>query len=301
MLRHLCFLTIVLIISVEWLMYKSRCIHKVKAFTLIELVAVILLMSVTLIGATSFMSWGTLAYVDGADRQRMLEETRFIVERITRELRNALPNSVRISADGLCVEFIPILASGSYYDLGEALSPTVIKGVTDNDYGFATNHDVVIQPQSTALLYDVGNDVRENVTSYVLTTSSTIDQVDITLTNTVTYAASAAFNVSKANRYYMVNNQISYCANLASDNVSRIEYTTLFATQPTQSQLNALDGADVITNEVMVERVTNSSLDLVFSFADDDLTTVQMLMLFSRESGAEPMEIYHQVRVKNAS
>ena len=67
-------------------------------FTLIELVAVIMLLAISLVGATSFIAWGTLSFVDSAERQRMLEETRFVVERMSRELSSAVQNSVRINS-----------------------------------------------------------------------------------------------------------------------------------------------------------------------------------------------------------
>ncbi|AVV84022.1 MSHA biogenesis protein MshO [Shewanella putrefaciens] len=48
----------------------------------------------------------------------MLSQSRFVVERMTRELRSAVPNSVRVNTDSLtyqCIEFVPIQASTSYY------------------------------------------------------------------------------------------------------------------------------------------------------------------------------------------
>jgi len=86
-------------------------------FTLIELVLVILVLAIVSTGVTKFITYGVNIYQDTAGRDKQISDSRFVIERITREVRNALPNSVRVTADGKCVEFIPILASSSYVDI----------------------------------------------------------------------------------------------------------------------------------------------------------------------------------------
>ncbi len=80
-------------------------------FTLVELVAVIVLLGIVAVATTQFIGQGMTIFVDTSRRDSLQQEGRFAVERISRELRNALPGSVRVAND--CLEFIPIVAASS--------------------------------------------------------------------------------------------------------------------------------------------------------------------------------------------
>ena len=84
-------------------------------FTLIELILVIILLSIVAIFSFRFVGIGSEMYVTGADRVRLLDQSRFAIERITRELRNSVPNSARVTGSGECLEFVPIKTAGTYY------------------------------------------------------------------------------------------------------------------------------------------------------------------------------------------
>jgi len=90
-----------------------------NGFTLIELVIVIVLLAIVSIFTFRFVGLGSEMYVAGAERVKLLDQSRFTIERITRELRNSVPNSARVLTltDGSqCLEFVPIKVAGTYYD-----------------------------------------------------------------------------------------------------------------------------------------------------------------------------------------
>lgn len=89
---------------------------RVKGFTLIELILVIILLSIVAIFSFRFVGIGSEMYVTGADRVKLLDQSRFAIERITRELRNSVPNSARVTTSGDCLEFVPIKVAGTYYE-----------------------------------------------------------------------------------------------------------------------------------------------------------------------------------------
>ena len=84
----------------------SRRAARVGGFTLIELVVVITVMGILSIGAVSFITDASDGYANTVRRTELGSTMRLAAERVTRELRNALPNSVRVS--GNCLEFIPV-------------------------------------------------------------------------------------------------------------------------------------------------------------------------------------------------
>ncbi|NWO01724.1 MAG: type II secretion system protein [Idiomarinaceae bacterium] len=89
---------------------------KVKGFTLIELIIVIVLLAVISTFTFRFVGIGAEMYATGASRLQLLEQSRFAIERITRELRNSVPNSARVMNGNQCLEFVPVKAAGTYYD-----------------------------------------------------------------------------------------------------------------------------------------------------------------------------------------
>ena len=98
-----------------------------KGFTLVELVMVILLLGVMATFSSQFIGIGTQIYGDASRREQLMSDARFALERLNRELRDAVPGSVRIEDaagipldQGACLRFWPIATASRY--LGSAAS-----------------------------------------------------------------------------------------------------------------------------------------------------------------------------------
>ena len=114
-----------------------------RGFSLVELILVIILLGIVSTLSLGFLRNGAEMYAQSADRERLLSQSRFVIERLTRELRNALPNSVRISSDGRCVEFIPLKFAGRYTELpgvnaATALDMTFFSGQSNSVTNFSS-------------------------------------------------------------------------------------------------------------------------------------------------------------------
>ncbi len=88
-----------------------------RGFTLVELVITLVVLSVLALGVSSYLGIGARMYSEAAEREQVLGQSRFVAERLVRELRNALPNSVAFSATSNCLEFLPVLYSGVYISI----------------------------------------------------------------------------------------------------------------------------------------------------------------------------------------
>lgn len=83
-------------------------------FTLVELVTVIVLVGILGLVAWRNLSLPIVAFDDSVRRGDAVGTASLAAERMSRELRLALPNSVRVSADGTALEFLRTSASGRY-------------------------------------------------------------------------------------------------------------------------------------------------------------------------------------------
>lgn len=114
-------------------------------FTLIELITVIVILSILATIGTGFVVKTTEAYQRTQTRALLVNTSRQALERMTRQLRIALPYSVRLTNGGSCLEFMPIAAGGNYFspvpdskNLGPATA-TIAASPVSIDFGTAVH------------------------------------------------------------------------------------------------------------------------------------------------------------------
>ncbi len=82
--------------------------------TLVELVVTIVITGIIASGIAVFIQRPVEGYIDAARRAELTDEADTALRRITRDLRTALPNSVRVDGTGKFVEFIETTGGGRY-------------------------------------------------------------------------------------------------------------------------------------------------------------------------------------------
>jgi len=195
-----------------------------KGFTLLELVIVMVLLGVMAVGITSFVSLTTQTYVNVTARDEIIASARFAIERLNREIRNAVPNSIRVANVGpiQCIEFVPIVASTVYTDIPvspETAASSIAVIPFENDDGSnyqcsGCDDKVIVYPLTNAEVYDTNTDATGKVFSLGNFTPPGVPTTPWTLpiaNGNVLFDAD-----SPTNRLYIANEQISYCV-LASN------------------------------------------------------------------------------------
>lgn len=190
--------------------------HK-RGFSLIEIIVVIVILGVLAVGISTFISFGTQIYTDATDRDEVVSSARFAIERLNREVRAAVPNSIRVTTNNLtgatakqCIEFTPLILSAIYTDIAVAPEPETadIKVIAFDETlfnsGFAPNLAVGVYVLDADDFYNGGSNK-----IYTLQ-DGTITKVG----NEWTISLNSAQNFtedSPTNRLYFFNQPVSYC------------------------------------------------------------------------------------------
>lgn len=202
-----------------------------KGFTLVELVTVIIVLGVVSVGISGFIRTGVEIYTDTTERDQLLGDSRFVMERLTRELRMAIPNSVRVSANSTtqCIEFVPSEWVSFYTSLSvipdTSTSATIIE-FANNPVGFElkTGDFAIVYPTNSDEVYDLTLNKRKEIDSCSDngddTDCDTVDDPGGTVELTV---AGAFKDYSPASRLYIARKTISYCANKNERSIYRNE------------------------------------------------------------------------------
>ena len=92
-----------------------RAVHQRQAgFTLVEAVIVIAIIGIVGAIVAVFIRLPVQNYADSVARAEVTDEADLALRRMARELRLALPNSVRVNADGSAIEFLLTKTGGRY-------------------------------------------------------------------------------------------------------------------------------------------------------------------------------------------
>ncbi|MGL6026591.1 MAG: PilW family protein [Vibrio sp.] len=183
-----------------------------RGFTLIEMILTIIIGSILVLSIAGFVELGSRGYADTVARQRIQTQAKFVLEKMTRELRHAVPNSFAItqsSSQQQCLSFYPIVYSGFYHL--EAKDSKQLSFVVGNHTG------------DSAGLNFTGLKLMINPTHYSEFEPAFSERVfppmngsDTTITLNKPLASQ-----SVGQRFYLYRDVVVYCLNLTSNMMTR--------------------------------------------------------------------------------
>ena len=266
--------------------------NKTKGFSLVELVAVILILGVLGSATFQYIEFGSEIYINANLRQQKLSESRFLIERISREVKGAVPNSVRIAEDDdttptiVCIEFVPIKSSGAYRTDADAeltpISPNAANDAIDvvswNDNGYDSGDRMYIYATDNSEIYGTSDRMQP-------ITGATADAADLTGSQ---YQISFDSNVqfaeeSPINRYYTADNSVAFCLHqnvtTGLNDMYRYEFFDFASTQNIPLTSTGVLMAEGLTNDLSSEPpfeyesatlTQNSVVNLYLEFEADE-------------------------------
>jgi len=175
---------------------------KSRGFTLIEMILTMVVGSILVLAIAGFVELGSKGYADTVARQRIQTQAKFVLEKMTREIRHAVPNSfaVTTTSDQQCLSFYPIVYSG-LYSVSGSLGTTLEFLIGDDS-----------APSSFDGLKMVINPTRQ----------SDLDSgISLSGTSTTMTLSSPLSSKSVSNRQYIYDDMVNYCLDFSGQSITR--------------------------------------------------------------------------------
>jgi len=272
--------------------------HLYRGFTLIEMIVVIVLTSIIASAVAVFIKLPVQGYVDTARRAEMTDIADTALRRMGRDLRLALPNSVRLTDGDATIEILLTKTGGRYRAADDGAGAGDLLDLTINDASFdqlgpfATGTGQAIAAGDRLVVYNLnipGADAYAGDNTAVISGTAAGALAN---ENKINFAAKKFPFESPGNRFQVTEGPVSYvCAN---GQLIRYWGYPIQAAQPTAATLPTLGGLSaLLANNV-------GAGGCVFNY-DPGVTArsgLVALTLIITEAG-ESVRLYHEVHVTN--
>jgi len=269
-----------------------------KAFTLVELVMVIVVLGILATGSVRFISQSALGLVDTAERQAMASSATIAVEKVLREVRRALPNSVHTFNDGgnECLELVPIVHSSEYLSVPTASSESSFNSIAFIGADGTESGFVAVYPNNKDSIYGTNPATVRSVS----TSTATASAVGVPGANLQTILFDGGTNYrfpteSPRKRFFLVSQPISFC----DDANGRLWRYQNYGFHPDSSGSIPTAGAERI---LIADSLQANSLS--FNILPAQLqrnAVVRMSLVIARSGSAtEQVDISQEVQLRNA-
>lgn len=197
---------------------------KNAGFTLMELIVVMLISGIIAFMVVNIISTPMEGFSDQKRRAKLVDMAELSLHRIARDIRNALPNSIRISADAQTIEMLHTIAGGRYqkqaFSTSQPISQIKLYKALSNAAeiqvapGVATNTQCARSGLPDCLvIYNLGNGISGS-DAYYGGNISALKSIDLSAPDYPVSFVSHQFNLdSPQQRFFIINKAIAYTCN----------------------------------------------------------------------------------------
>jgi len=278
-----------------------------RGFTLIELVITIAVGSVVVAFMALFIVMPMNAYTAQTRRATLVDASDSALRFMARDLRSALPNSVRVTTSGTvtALELLATVDGARYQDGGPVSNPALVLDFTAPDGAFATTvpFTQLTLPWSSSVnylsIYNVGvpganayqmsNVITPAGTTITISAGAAANQNLVTLNPPFQFAFG-----SPEKRVYLVSGPVSYLCDTAAGTLTRYSGYAIASVQPASAATLVAAGAVAALVAADV-----GGCQFSYSSGTAQRNALATLSLQVTQSG-ESVQLLNEVQVVNA-
>ena len=271
---------------------------KSQGFSLIELIVVIVIVGILATMTTSIITLPVNSYLDLQRRTTLVDTAELTLRRMQRDIRRALPNSVRITG-GTVIEMLHVVEGGRYRSQLDTTPSAVTAGCgtvasdvldfTSADTCFeVTGSLTVFNPTATAtpaeslVIYNLGSGTADAYSGSNRTTVTNSSNAKVIALN-----PSLRFPFSSPQqRFFIVDTPITY--RCASNQLLRYSGYAIAAAQPNPPS---------VTGQIQADKI--DSCLFAYSPGSASRSGLVTLTITLTDAKGESVQLMHQVHVDN--
>lgn len=255
-------------------------------FTLIEMITVMVIVGILAAMTTGIVTLPVRSYMDLQRRTTMMDNAESALRLIQRDIRRALPNSLRVTVDNKALELLHASDGGRYRAYPTNTGSGDILDFTTADGSFDVIGSLGAAPTGSVVVYNLGElsaDAYAGNNRAALSNASTA--------TLITLASAKQFPLqSPQQRFFIVDTPITYSCDTVAKTLLR--YTGYAITT---TQANPPSGA---TGQIQANNI--SSCVFSYTSASSTRSGLVSLQITLTDSSGESSTLIHQVHVDNA-
>ena len=293
-------------------------IKRHSGFSLLEMILVIVLLGVLGSGAGLLITRPIEAYGDQLRRQQLVDQAEMALRQIARDVRRALPNSIRIttSGGGWALEMVNTIDGARYRDEIDSAGGTFTDPADWLDFSSADTAfnilgqfgslplNVALPSNQRVVIYNTGPaDIYQDINAGIgsgIVTSSTTNLVITDNSGEHQINMNPAFwftQQSPGQRLFIIDGAISYVCNPAARTITRYDNYPYQTSQPgSDAILAALSGVE---SGPVVNQVASSGCEINYDPGTASRGGLVSIRIVLDDSTGESISLLHQVHVVN--